>query len=256
MSDATVGQVSWTTALEQYFKTTGEKAHALGQMHLEAEQIVSGKRTAIDLPVIVLSGVTGFVSALSSSPMLSANQGIISVVLGIVSLFVSTLNTTGSYFQFAKRAEGHRIAGIQFSKLYRFLSIEMGLPRDERMQPHDLLKMTKESYDRLQEISPPLPDSVIDKYRAKFKDEKDIAVPEEANGLERIQIFVEDNDTHGQRADCSTSPIALHRAGSKEVDQGTRVSPDNAGHHGPLFQISPVPTATNGDGSGENGATR
>ena len=191
MSETNVGQVSWTIALEQYFKSTGEKAHALGQMHLDAEQVVSSKRTCIDLPVIVLSGVTGFVSALSSSPMLSANQALISVVLGITSLFVSTLNTTGSYFQFAKRAEGHRIAGIQFGKMYRFLAIEMSLPRDERMQPHDLLKMTKETYDRLQEISPPLPDSITAKYRAKFKDAKDIAIPEEANGLERIHIYTE-----------------------------------------------------------------
>jgi len=191
MSETNVGQVSWTIALEQYFKSTGEKAHALGQMHLDSEQVVSSKRTCIDLPVIVLSGVTGFVSALSSSPMLSANQALISVVLGITSLFVSTLNTTGSYFQFAKRAEGHRIAGIQFGKMYRFLAIEMSLPRDERMQPHDLLKMTKETYDRLQEISPPLPDSITAKYRAKFKDAKDIAIPEEANGLERIHIYTE-----------------------------------------------------------------
>jgi hypothetical protein len=249
MSEATVGQVSWTTALEQYFKTTGEKAHALGQMHLEAEQIVSGKRTAIDLPVIVLSGITGFVSALSSSPMLSANQGIISVVLGIVSLFVSTLNTTGSYFQFAKRAEGHRIAGIQFGKMYRFLSIEMGLPRDERMQPHDLLKMTKESYDRLQEISPPFPDSVISKYRAKFKGEKDIAVPEEANGLERIQIFVEDNDTHGRSPNSPAQTVALHLPVRKEVDQGTRVSRDDARRDGSVLSVPPVPASTDGNGS-------
>jgi len=249
MSEATVGQVSWTTALEQYFKTTGEKAHALGQMHLEAEQIVSGKRTAIDLPVIVLSGITGFVSALSSSPMLSANQGVISVVLGIVSLFVSTLNTTGSYFQFAKRAEGHRIAGIQFGKMYRFLSIEMGLPRDERMQPHDLLKVTKESYDRLQEISPPLPNSVIVKYRAKFKGEKDIAVPEEANGLERIQIFVEDNDTHGQGANSPAQTVAFHLAGSKEVDKGTRVPSHDAGYDRTLLSVPSVPSAVPTDGS-------
>jgi len=207
MSEATVGQVTWTPALEYYFKSTGEKSHALGQMHMEAEQIISAKRTYIDLPVIVLSGVTGFVSALSSSPMLSANQAVISVVLGITSLFVSTLNTTGSYFQFAKRAEGHRIAGIQFGKMYRFLAIEMSLPRDERMQPHDLLKMTKENYDRLQEITPPLPDAITTKYRAKFKDQHDIAVPEEANGLERIRIY-EETATKIPVQDNALSPVA------------------------------------------------
>lgn len=59
------------------------------------------------------------------------------------------------------------------------------------MQPHDLLKMTKETYDRLQEISPPLPESTTEKYKAKFKDAKDIAVPEECNGLERIIVYTE-----------------------------------------------------------------
>jgi len=162
-------------------------------MHKDAEGFVGTQRTSVDIPVIVLSGVTGFVSALSSSPLLSANQGVVSVALGCVSLFVGILNTTGSYYQFAKRTEGHRISAIQWGKLFRFLNVEMSLPRDERMNPQDLLKMTKETYDRLQEISPLLPEQVVEKFKdklAKYKD-MDIGVPDEANGLERVTVYVE-----------------------------------------------------------------
>ena len=70
--------------------------------------------------------------------------------------------------------------------------------------------MTKETYDRLQEISPSLPDSITTKYRAKFKGQLDIAVPEEANGLERIHIY-EEPTTKIPIQDNAVSPVADRR---------------------------------------------
>jgi hypothetical protein len=188
---------SWTPFLEEYFASTGEKAHCLSWIHKQSEQLYSKRTTFIDLPVIVLSGVLGFLSVGSSS-MFRGDEMIASISVGIGSLFVSVLNTIGSYFQWAKRAEGHRIASIQYAKLYRFLLIEMSLPREERMNPNDLLKLTKETYDRLQEISPLVPPEVVDAFRKKFGDPKyaDISRPEETNGLEKITIYSEPTENH------------------------------------------------------------
>jgi hypothetical protein len=99
------------------------------------------------------------------------------------------LNTIGTYFSWSRRAEAHKISSIQFAKLYRFLAIEMSLPRNERMNPSDLLKYTKEQYDRLSEISPLIPPEIIEEFRNKFKHIKDITMPEETNGLHAIYIF-------------------------------------------------------------------
>jgi hypothetical protein len=57
------------------------------------------------------------------------------------------------------------------------------------MNPHDFLKYVKDQYDRLQEISPMVPQKVIMEFQKKFKDEKEISKPEEANGLEKITIY-------------------------------------------------------------------
>lgn len=181
---------SWTPLLEEYFASTGEKAHCLSWIHKRAESLYSKRTTMIDLPVIVFSGLLGFLSVGSSS-MFRGDEMIASISVGVGSLFVSVLNTIGSYFGWAKRAEGHRIASIQYAKLYRFLTIEMSLPRDERMNPSDLLKLTKETYDRLQEISPLAPSEIIAEFRTKFGDPKydNISKPEEANGLERISVY-------------------------------------------------------------------
>lgn len=187
MSETIAENITWNPQIEKYFADTGEKAHCLSWCHKKAEALYSMRKTWIDLPVIVISGVTGFLSAGSTS--LFHDPQLSSIALGVASLFVSILNTTGSYFGWAKRAEGHRISAIHYSKLYRFLSIEMALPREERMTPADLLKLTRDTYDRLQEISPMIPADVIREFQHKFKNEKDISKPEEANGLEHITIF-------------------------------------------------------------------
>ncbi len=179
--------IHWTEMLEEYFASTGEKAHCLSWCHKQAEQLYSNRKTWIDLPVIVISGVTGFLSAGSTS--LFSNPTTSSVALGVASLFVSILNTAGSYYGWAKRAEGHRISAIHYARLYRFISVELSLPREERMAPNDFLKYVKDQYDRLQEISPLLPSVVISDFQKKFEKETEISKPEEANGLEKITVF-------------------------------------------------------------------
>lgn len=179
--------ISWHTPLEEYFAATGEKANCLAWCHKRAEQLYSNRRTFIDLPVIVISAVTGFLSAGSSSMFTDARLS--SVALGVASLFVSILNTAGTYFGWAKRAEGHRISAIHYSKLYRSLVVELGLPREERQCPTSLLKMTRDQYDRLQEISPLIPLEIIREFKTKFDTYKDIQKPEECNGLASIHTF-------------------------------------------------------------------
>jgi hypothetical protein len=186
--DALSKNVSWSDDLELYFKQTGERANALAVIHKRGEAMYSYRRTYIDLPVIVISSLVGFLSVGSTS-MFAGREMESSVALGILSLFVSVLNTTGSYFGWAKRAEGHRISAIQYGKLFRFLSIELSLPREERMSPHDLLKLTKENYDRLQEISPLVPPELIREFATRFKKYEDkVALPDELNGLSSIRV--------------------------------------------------------------------
>lgn len=182
--------IHWTEMLEEYFASTGEKAHCLSWCHKRAEAMYSNRKTLIDLPVIVISGVTGFLSAGSTS--MFSNPTTSSIALGVASLFVSVLNTAGSYYGWAKRSEGHRISAIHYARLYRFISVELALPRDERMQPNDFLKYVKDQYDRLQEISPLLPPEVIHEFQTKFANEHEISKPEEANGLEKITVYRND----------------------------------------------------------------
>jgi hypothetical protein len=208
--------ISWTKRLEEYFASTGEKASGLAWVHKRGEAIYSNRRTYIDLPVIIGSGVIAFLNAGSSN--LFADPKISSVALGVGSLFLGVLNSIGTYFGWAKRAEGHRISAIHYAKLYRFITIELSLPRSERMSPHDLLKYVKDQYDRLAEISPMVPEVVIHEFQRKFRNEKQISKPEEANGLHKIDIY-SDLEEKNDIADLSTvkTPIMKRATSTEEL---------------------------------------
>lgn len=188
MSETISSEVHWSNDLETYFKNVGERSQCLGILHAHAERMFGNRKTPLELGVVILGSVTGFLNV--GSAQIFNGWAFAPVVLGIASLFVSVLNTTGTYFAWAKRQEGHRIASINYAKEYRFLQIELALPREERMTAHDLLKKVKDDYDRLAEVSPPLPDESIAYFKATYKDST-IAKPEEANGLSAIHVFQE-----------------------------------------------------------------
>jgi len=188
-SDA-LSEVTWNERLEEYFVEQGEQAHGLSLLHKQAEALYSYRKTFIEIPVIVISSVTGFLSVGSTS-MFAGQEMASSISLGILSLLVSVFQTVGTYFGWARRAEGHRLSSIQYARLHRFLKIEMSLPRDQRQTPGELLKYVRDATDRLQEISPLVPQLVIAEYKKSYAKITDISHPPETNGLEKIEVFIE-----------------------------------------------------------------
>lgn len=186
MGDEDKRDITYNTALEELIACEAERCAGLSWMHTKAEAYFSIRNTMVALPTIVLSTLVGFLSGSSSSIFTEAT--IASLGIGGVSLFTGVLSTIGTFFSFAKRAEGHRIAGIQYSKISRSLTIELTLPRAERVSAADLLKMTRDAIERQLETSPPVPDSIIADFKAKFKDNTDIAIPDIANGVHKVVV--------------------------------------------------------------------
>lgn len=180
---------TWNSRLESFFKATGEKCHCYSYLHKQSENHFNKRSTLIDIPVIVLSTITGTLSIGSSSLVDQEHEQLLSIIIGCMSLSVSVLNTVGTYFAWTTRQESHRVTAIQYDKLYRFIAVELALPRNERMAPKALLKMTRDSYDRLSEISPIIPDSIVSSFRKIYKDKHNIAQPDEANDIHPISIY-------------------------------------------------------------------
>ena len=186
-------RISWTHNLELYLKEVGEHSLCLGMLHKNCERKFSSKALCIDLPVIVISTLCGSLT-LSAKSMFGADlEDTALKIVGAFSLFSGILGTIQAYFSYGRRAENHRNSYLEYTKLYRFVKVELGLPRISRIQPKDLLKLINDQFERLNELSPAVPDSILKEFSKKYKDTT-IDKPPELNGLDEICIYAASED--------------------------------------------------------------
>jgi len=190
--------VSWHSQLEHVISDEGERCLCFSWLHSKSQKMFSKLNTMISIPVIVMSTIAG--SASIGSANLFSNSTVAGVSIGAVSLMVGVLNTVSSYFGWAKRSEAHRIAAVTYEKVYRFILIELAMPREERMAAKDMLKVVRDQCDRLQETSPQIPDQVIWEFKKRFGDSTpDVKKPEITNGIDPIFIYSADVGTPSKR---------------------------------------------------------
>lgn len=189
------GDIEWTENLEAYFKSVGERCYGLSWLHKQSEARYASLRNYTDLPVIIL-GVLNAAASVGSGTLFSDPKWA-SIGVGAVALIGSIISAVSAYFKWAARAEGHRIAAIQYGKLNRWISVQMRLPREERLVALECLRYCKQEYDRLQEGSPLVPPEVVREFQRRFNDVKygTISKPTETNGLEAIDVFIEPIET-------------------------------------------------------------
>lgn len=181
--------IHWTSALEQLVASEGEKCRGLAWINQRAEVYYSHRANAIAIPVIILSTLAGTASVGSSS-LFNGETQISSIVIGLVSIGVGILNTISSYFSWSRKAEAHRIAYLQYGKLFSIVRVEMSLPRSERQEAEQLLKQIRDGMERLAETTPSAPTNILEEFNKHFKNEdKSISRPVEVNGLQKISIF-------------------------------------------------------------------
>lgn len=180
--------IAWTRNLELYLKEVGEHSLCLGMLHKRCESKFSAKALCIDLPVIVISTLCGSLTLSAKSMFGVAMEDTALKIVGGMSLFSGILGTIQAYFSYSRRAENHRNSYLEYSKLYRFVKVELGLPRQSRMRPKDLLKLINDQFERLNELSPLVPESINAIFKKKYSDST-IDRPPELNGLDEINIY-------------------------------------------------------------------
>ena len=185
--------ITWTRNLELYLKEVGEHSLCLGMLHKRCESKFSSKALCIDLPVIVISTLCGSLTLSAKSMFGVAMEDTALKIVGGMSLFSGILGTIQAYFSYSRRAENHRNSYLEYSKLYRFVKVELGLPRESRMRPKDLLKLINDQFERLNELSPLVPESINVIFKKKYKGST-IDGPPELNGLDEINIYQASDD--------------------------------------------------------------
>ena len=146
----------WHESNELFFKSLGDEAQLQALCHMKSHEEFSVRSMKYQLPIIILSVMCGSGNFVSTS--FPDNQDTIILGVGVLSIFTSIISSIAQYLKLAEKSEAHRIAFVSWEKYYNNIRFQLSKRREEREDLVNYMSSITNEYQRLQEISPLLPD--------------------------------------------------------------------------------------------------
>jgi len=164
--------IEWTTEHEEILIEWADKAMCYRWLHSKSNSLYSSLNAWYTIPVIVISTLTGTANFAQTRVPIEY-QNYFAMVVGGFNILGGIISTIQQFLKITQLNESHRVSGIAWDKFYRNVKIELAKHPSERMQPGQMLKMSKEEFDRLMETSPTIPDKIIKLFKSSFKNNKE-----------------------------------------------------------------------------------
>ena len=181
---------NWSDEIETLLSEWAEVAMCYAYLHNYGQRKYKRKYHHLQIPIIVLSTLTGTANFATDSYIPKDYQQGFSAGVGSLNLFCGILGTLLSFLRYSEIYEGHRISALAWSKLSRNIEIELSLQDIKRKPCRDFLKICRSEYDNLLESSPSIDLDIINMFNKKFNDKyPDVRKPVICNGLREIKPY-------------------------------------------------------------------
>jgi hypothetical protein len=161
-------KIEWTIEHEKILAEWADKAMCYKWLHSRANSMYSRLNAWYTIPVIVISTLTGTANFAQERVPLEY-QSYFVMIVGAFNITAGIITTIQQFLKITQLNEAHRVSSISWDKFYRNIKIELAKHPLERMNVNQMIKMCKEEYDRLMEISPSVPDKIIKEFSSHFK---------------------------------------------------------------------------------------
>ena len=168
----------WNDYHENVLRQWGEASACYRYMHHRA--FLQFKRLSLrfNLPVIVLSTITGTANFAQSTLPPSIQPAAPSIIGGL-NLIAGLIATIMQFLKVNELMENHRTAALGHGSLSRNIRLQLALPRDERKKEGlKFVEECKSTYDSLLEQSPPIPKKILVNFDKEYPIEGVFTKPE------------------------------------------------------------------------------
>ena len=167
--DKTTGKsgVEWTEEHEKILVEWADKAMCYRWLHSRANAMYGSLNAWYTIPVIVISTLTGTANFAQNRVPIDY-QNYFAMVVGGFNILAGIITTIQQFLKITQLNESHRVSSIAWDKFYRNVKTEIAKHPYERIDVIQMVKMSKEEFDRLMETSPNIPDSIIVEFKIAF----------------------------------------------------------------------------------------
>lgn len=190
---------SWNDSQEKLLKGIAERSNCMRWLHTQCNLHFENMNFYFTIPNVIISTLNGsFTMSLTSLFPDPESQKAATTIIGLVSIFSAVLITMNQYVKSQQMMEAHRAAGLSYSKLHRMIMNELSIPRDQRSNGLEFLKLVRIEIDRLENTAPSILPAIIKKFNVQFAD-RQIEKPEIAGDLDEVEINKEIHKHHKEQ---------------------------------------------------------
>ena len=163
-------QIEWTPEHEKILIEWADKAMCYRWLHSKANAMFSSLNAWYTIPVIIISTLTGTANFAQERVPL-AYQSFFVMIVGAFNITAGIITTIQQFLKITQLNEAHRVSSIAWDKFYRNIKIELAKHPNERIDVKQMIKMSKEEFDRLMETSPNIPEKILEQFKDNFNKE-------------------------------------------------------------------------------------
>jgi hypothetical protein len=163
-------QIEWTPEHEKILIEWADKAMCYRWLHSKANAMFSSLNAWYTIPVIIISTLTGTANFAQERVPL-AYQSYFVMIVGAFNITAGIITTIQQFLKITQLNEAHRVSSIAWDKFYRNIKIELAKHPIERIDVKQMIKMSKEEFDRLMETSPNIPEKILEQFKDNFNKE-------------------------------------------------------------------------------------
>ena len=186
-----VNAESWSDNMELLMKQWGEKAAGLRFMHAHSGGKWKGFANKLAITGIIVTGVASTLSLAATSVNDPEVKNGILFGVGGVGLISTLVQSFKKFYNAEEKAADHSSVAKQFGSFYRYMTLQLGMSREDRDPADVLTTWALKEYERLQQEAPPISGDSIALFNKKF-DKNTQAIPDVAEDKFVIKVFNKD----------------------------------------------------------------
>ena len=156
-----VNAESWSDNMEILMKQWGEKAAGLRFMHAHAGGKWKVFANKLSIAGIVITGVASTLSLVATSIADEEAKNAVLFSVGGVGLISTLIQSFKKFYNAEEKAADHNSVSKQFGSYYRYMTLQLGMSREDRDPSDVLTTWALKEYERLQQEAPSLGGSSI-----------------------------------------------------------------------------------------------
>ena len=180
----------WDESIENILSEIGDESQINAYMHKKAQAYYTKQNIKYQLPIIILSAISGTGNFISSNfPSYSS-----AIILGVggLSIFTSIISSVAQFLQVSQLSESHRMSYLSWEKFHSTIKFQLNKKRANRDDLKDFISLVVPEYQRLKEISSDIPKHICDQVKNNKKNLNKMQVPYMLNGFHPVKPFKED----------------------------------------------------------------